>query len=284
MSTENRLPALAEVVNTIQSASFGDAVKSLLPPGVSQDRFTRTTIVAIQQSPDVLNADRQSLYNAISRAAADGLLPDGKQGALVIFNQKVGNNYVKSVRFMPMVEGIILQLGKAGIPAYAVSVYAKDHIEVWNDDDGQHVIHRPVVFGDRGALVGVFATARIGARSYVETLNVDEIEKIRSSSRSGDGGPWKAWYDRMAQKSVLHRLKKRLPIRDPEVVDSLRDPEEDADIAPVSQNEPETAPVEVQAPPPPVVKRRPKSLDAVVAVAPEAPPIPPVEAYEEDLF
>jgi recombination protein RecT len=206
------------------------------------------------------------VFHGTQVAAADGLLPDGKQGALVMYSIKQGDRYLKAVRFMPMVEGIIHQLAKANIPTYAVSVYANDQIEVWNDDDGQHVKHKPVVFGDRGEFVGVMAVARVGDRTYVETMNVDEINKVRASSRAGDSGPWKVWYDRMAQKSVLHRLKKRLPIVDQDVVDSLRDPEEEMDVAPPQAAEPA---------PEPQTRRRPKGLDAVVEKEP---------VIEEDLF
>jgi phage RecT family recombinase len=279
----SNLPAVQEILTAIQSTGFKQQVAQLLPPNVSQDRFTRTTMVAIQQNPEILQGDRQSLYNAICRAAADGLLPDGKQGALVIFNQKVGNGWVKGVRFMPMVEGIIHQLAKANIPTYAVSVYQNDQIEIWNDDDGQHVTHRPVVFGNRGELVGVMAVARVGSRTYVETMSIDEIERVRSASRSGDNGPWKVWYDRMAQKSVLHRLKKRLPILDMAVVDSLRDPEED-EVMPAPPPAAETPPEMPQEQPTP--RKRPKVLDALKA-APEAPVEPPDEDLgmpSEDLF
>jgi recombination protein RecT len=273
----NNLPAVQEILTAIQSTGFRQQVSQLLPPNVSQDRFTRTTMVAIQQNPEILQGDRQSLYNAICRAAADGLMPDGKQGALVIFNQKAGNGWVKAVRFMPMVEGLLFQLAKANIPTYAVSVYANDQIEIWNDDEGQHVTHKPVVFGNRGDLVGVMAVARVGTRTYVETMSIEEIDKVRTASRSGDNGPWKVWYDRMAQKSVLHRLKKRLPIVDLAVVDSLRDPEEDEVMpAPVAPELPQEAHAEQPTP-----RKRPKVLDALKA-APAPAEEPPMGS--EDLF
>jgi recombination protein RecT len=273
----NNLPAVQEILTAIQSTGFRQQVSQLLPPNVSQDRFTRTTMVAIQQNPEILQGDRQSLYNAICRAAADGLMPDGKQGALVIFNQKVGNGWVKAVRFMPMVEGLLFQLAKANIPTYAVSVYANDQIEIWNDDEGQHVTHKPVVFGNRGDLVGVMAVARVGTRTYVETMSIEEIDKVRTASRSGDNGPWKVWYDRMAQKSVLHRLKKRLPIVDLAVVDALRDPEEDEVMpAPAAPEMAQETPVEQPTP-----RKRPKVLDALKA-APAPAEEPPMDS--EDLF
>ena len=160
MATQEITP-VGQLAAVLKSPRMVEQYKGLLPPNVSVDRFTRTTIVAVNQNPDILNADRQSLFNAVSRAAAAGLLPDGSQGALVIFNQKVGQNYVKAVRFMPMIEGIITQLGKAGISAYAASVYENDKIEIWNDTEGQHVKHSPVVFGDRGKLIGEIGRAHV---------------------------------------------------------------------------------------------------------------------------
>ena len=39
----------------------------------------------------------------------------------------------------------------------------------------------------------------------------DEIEKIKSRSKSGSSGPWKTDYEEMARKTVLRRLVKSLP-------------------------------------------------------------------------
>jgi recombination protein RecT len=274
----SNLVAIKQFNQSLTSPEMTGHLQKLLPPNVSVDRFTRTTMVAIQNNPSVLEADRQSLYNAISRAAQDGLMPDGREAALIIHNVKTGNGYAKMVRYGQMVEGVIKQLGKAGIMAYASSVYEADEIEIWGDENGQYVKHRPKVFGNRGELIGVYATAKVGDRTFVEAMNIDEIERVRSASRSGENGPWKQWYDRMAQKSVLHRLKKRLPILDSVVSDSLRALDEEVEEAVMVVAEPEmvsepmqeaeSAPVEV------VEKKRPRGLQAVVDT--------PVE--EEDLF
>jgi recombination protein RecT len=271
MTTDRTVPGVTQVAQYL-SASRAEIV-SLLPPDIDFDRFTQTTIVAIQHNPDVLNADRQSFYNAIARAAADGLMPDGREGAFVIFNQKAGNSYIKVVKWMPMVEGIIKQLGKAGITAYAASVFEKDKIEVWNDDHGQHIRHFPDPFKPRGEMIGAYAVATVGDRTYVETLNREQADLIRKSSRSGDSGPWMVWEDRMWQKSALHRIKKRVPIMDPKIAAALRDPEEDPDLAPPSlaivPRQDET-PIPAIAPPVATPEgdtrkpRRPRGLQAVV--------------------
>jgi recombination protein RecT len=269
MSTDRPVPGVTQVAEYLRASQ--STIVSLLPPDVDFDRFTQTTIVAIQHTPDVLNADRQSFYNAIARAASDGLMPDGREGAFVCFNVRDNNEGVRRVvKWMPMVEGIIKQLGKAGITAYASSVYEKDEIEVWNDDNGQHVKHRPNPFKDRGPMIGAYAVAKVGERTFVETLNRDQAELIRKSSRSGDSGPWRMWEDRMWQKSALHRIKKRVPILDPKIAEALRDPEEDTDLGPAltvvetKQVVPAVVEDKPQPPPPPPGTRRPTGLQKVI--------------------
>ena len=273
----SNLVAIKQFNQSLSSPEMTGHLQKLLPPNVSVDRFTRTTMVAIQNNSGVLEADRQSLYNAISRAAQDGLMPDGREAALIIHNVKSGNGYVKMVRYSQMVEGVIKQLGNAGIMVHAASVYEADEIEIWADERGQYVKHRPKVFGSRGDLIGVYATAKVGDRTFVEAMNIEEIEQVRAASRSGENGPWKVWYDRMAQKSVLHRLKKRLPIVDPEVSDSLRALDEEAEEALLVSEEPFETPQTANEPAEqPVQTKRPRGLQAVVDTK--------ISDSEEDLF
>lgn len=273
MSTEQNTMVNVQLV--LESPDMRAKVEPLLPPGITFDRFTQTIIVALQHNPDLLSADRQSLYNAISRCAADGLMPDGKDGALVIFNVNRAPKgqppqWVKVVQWMPMVEGIIKQMGKAGIRCYAATVYDGEEFDIWYDDDGQHVVHRPKPFVTQGAALGVYACAKVEGRTYIEALNKEDIATIRASSKSGDSGPWLTWPDRMAQKSALHRLKKRVPILDAGIVASLRDPEEDPEMAsaPPAAEPIASAPSTEGAGPataaPAPAKRRPRGLAALV--------------------
>lgn len=209
---------VASVCTTISQPSFKDKLAQALPPGIDVDRFTRTALTAIQMKPEIVEADRQSLYNAVISAAQQGLMPDNREGAIVVYNTKVNGQWVKAAQFQPMVAGVIKRFGDAGILAYAASVHRNDKFELWNDDTGQHVRHEPQVFGDRGEFCGTFAVARTpDGRTYVETMTLDDIERIKAASRSKDRegnavGPWKDWSDRMAQKSALHRLGRRVPI------------------------------------------------------------------------
>lgn len=210
---------ISQVCNTIKSAAMQQQISQALPPGVSIDRFTRTTLVAIQTNPSVLEADRQSLYNALVRAAQDGLLVDGREGAIVTFKtkDKATNAYVKKAQFMPMVYGIIQQLGKAGIDAHANSVYEGENCEIWTDEHGQHIKHMRNPFAETRKMIGVYAVGITKAgNAYIEAMNMADINAVRARSKSPDEGPWADSYDRMAQKAALHRLAKRMPITNPE--------------------------------------------------------------------
>lgn len=288
MNAEN---PVAVVCRAITTPDMQAKFKAVLPSDVSLDRFTRVTLTAIQKNPDILDCDRTSLYNACVDAATRGLMPDGKEGAIVKFRQKEGP---PRAQFMPMPEGVIKELAKVGVKAHAVSVYANDRVRIWNDDDGQHFEHEPVVFGNRGDRIGAVAWARdASGRTFVEAMNMDDLMRVAQTSRSKDRngnivGPWAQWPERMEQKSCLHRLRKRIAIIGPgaeDVVENLRRDEE-VDLEPDGQDAPATAaaPLAASAPAEPdrpaaPPQRRPRGLQAVVDKARESvDDEPPVDA------
>ncbi len=83
--------ALSVIVDTIKrEPTMQKALKDSLPPHVPLEKFTAAAIAAIRNAPQLfVDCDRQSIYNAVAQAARDGLIPDGRQGALVPFNTKV---------------------------------------------------------------------------------------------------------------------------------------------------------------------------------------------------
>lgn len=268
----NEPQPLLVISQALSSPEMRGQFLSMLPKNVEVDFFTEVTMMALRQSPELLQADRQTLYDSCLTLARRGLLPDKKEAALVVFNTKDGNQWVKKVQALPMVEGIIKEMAKAGVKAYAVSVYKNDFIKFFNDDAGQHVNHEPVVFGDRGERVGCFAAGRTtDGRTYVEAMNNEDLAKIRSRSKQKDTngnptGTWRSDPERMEQKSALHRLRKRIPILDnAEALQDLKDLEEESDIDLIDP-ETQVTPEEIKAHTEELLAkaRRPRALQAVV--------------------
>jgi len=178
-----------------------------LPAHIPVERFTRVVMTAIQNNPDLaIKCDRRSLWNAAMRAAQDGLLPDGRDGAIV--------EYKGHAQWMPMIGGIRKKVRNSGeIATWDVhAVYEKDHFEFELGDD-PYIRHRPVL-GDRGKIVAVYsiATLKSGEKSR-DVMGIDDVEKIRKLSRA-QNGPWAnpTFYPEMAKKTVARRHSKVLPM------------------------------------------------------------------------
>lgn len=182
-------------------------LKAALPAHVSVEKFSRVAMTAIQNNPDLVNADRRSLFGAVVRLAQDGLLPDGREAALVMFGNKA--------QAMPMIAGVLKKVRQSGDVAKisAQVVYENDHfvVKYGFDEDVEHV--PPSLDKPRGKAIGAYATAVLKDGSQMlEVMSLEEIEKVRAVSRSGKNGPWAQWWSEMARKTVMRRLSKRLPM------------------------------------------------------------------------
>jgi recombination protein RecT len=181
--------------------------EAALPKHVTVEKFTRVALTAVQNNPDLLTVDRQSLFGAIVRLAQDGLLPDGREAAIVKFGNKA--------QAMPMIAGILKKVRQSGDVAKvsAQVVYEKDEF-VWRLGFDEDVTHNPPPLDQpRGKAIGAYATAVLkdGSR-LLEVMNHDEIEQVRKVSRASGNGPWVQWWGEMARKTVMRRLSKRLPM------------------------------------------------------------------------
>jgi recombinase, phage RecT family len=199
-------------------------LEKVLPAHVSVDKFMRVVMTAISTNPQLRQADRRSLMTSCVKCATDGLVPDGREAALVIFNTKEKSleggkkveRWIKKVQYMPMVFGILKKVRNSGELQSIVAnvVLERDQFRYWVDDAGEHVTHEPnVLDADRGKLIAVYAIAKTkDGGVYVEVMTRGQIEQVRAVSKSKDDGPWSAWYDEMARKTVIRRLSKRLPM------------------------------------------------------------------------
>jgi recombination protein RecT len=189
-----------------QLASLPEIAQNL-PSNVSPEKFRNVVITAANMNPQLLDADRRSLLGACVKCAADGLLPDGRDAALVIFG--------RHVQYMPMIAGLIRRARNSGqIAGISVQVvYANDEF-IWAPDDFEKpVTHRPPRLGeDRGEPIGAYAVVKLTDGTVMhDVMSKAEIEKVRAVSRAKGSGPWVQWWDQMARKTVFRRLAKYLP-------------------------------------------------------------------------
>jgi recombination protein RecT len=208
----------------------------MLPVHIPFAKFRATILTAVARNPELLAAHRRSLIGAATMACQDGLLPDGREAALVIFNEwkKEGAQWraVPKVQYMPMLQGLrkkILQSGEV-TSLVAKCVYRAEveagAFEYEEGTDG-FLRHRPMLeleLNDDDILAAYsIATMRDGSKSF-DVMRRFEINKVRQKSQTGaigpgrDGkdrkakGPWVDWFPEMAVKTVVRRHAKSLPM------------------------------------------------------------------------
>lgn len=194
-----------------------------LPAHVPVERFKRVLLTALSSSPDLVNADRRTLFTSAMNAAQDGLLPDGREGALVIYNKKLKEDgeerFIKAVQWMPMIAGIRKKVRNSGEIATwdAHVIHEHDEFDYQLGLDPR-LHHKPKITGDRGEMIGAYSVARLksGETSF-EVMTAAEIWAVWSkASKAKDkgqpSGPWKDYQGEMFRKTVARRHSKVLPM------------------------------------------------------------------------
>lgn len=190
-----------------QLAAYTPQLKAALPAHIPVERFKRVVVTAINQTPDLANADRRSLFNACVKAAQDGLLPDGREAALTIFSGKV--------QYMPMIAGIRKRMRNSGEvkSATAEVIYKNDHFKHHKGDEPR-IEHEPTELGaDPGPAIGAYAVIRLTNGEIIrEVMSLKDIEAVRSVSRAQNSIMWTKFWGEGARKTVLRRCAKAAPI------------------------------------------------------------------------
>jgi phage RecT family recombinase len=217
--TAKQLTPLETFRQSLTSDVAQQGIKKMLPTDVDADKFTAVVMRAVQEDPKVLEADRKSLFMACQRAAQDGLIPDKREGALVIRNVKnhQTGQWTNQVAWQVMIGGIRKQLARCGFDIRAEIVYENDHFEHELGDNAGITHRRPQLGTERGPIVGAYAIATnlTTGRLYREVMTLAELEEIRETAKTDY--VWAAWLTEMYRKTVARRLAKFLPVTGDEV-------------------------------------------------------------------
>lgn len=198
-----------------------ESIASMLPSTVTPARFKNTVIAAIRQDPSILQATIRSVMGAVIRAAQDGLVPDGREGHIAIYNTNVAKRgekerWEKRAQWNPMAGGLRKRLRELdGIIANAEVVHEKDHF-LWDQGDEPRIEHRPAPLGSgRGKMIGAYCIYRKGDDIlHREVMDFTQIETTRAQSKQPDSLMWKKFPEEGYRKVVLRRGIKTVPVTD----------------------------------------------------------------------
>lgn len=209
--------AMNSIHSDLQATLLQQGIESLLPPHVPVEQFTRTAATALVRDSDLQFADKQSLVLALTQCAGDGLLPDGRDAALIVRNTKNRKGqYEKRVVYMPMIDGLLKRARQSGQVSsiFSDAVYAADEFKRWSDERGKHFKHTSNDTDKHGELRLVYAAARLKNGDFLmEVMTRGEVDAIRKEVKTAgkESSPWQKQYREMAIKTVTKRFCKRLP-------------------------------------------------------------------------
>lgn len=238
-TTAERLPSPIVEVRHQLDAMRGQ-FEMALPGHITVDKFVRVVLTAVQNTPELLQCDRRSLWNAAVKAAQDGLLPDGREGAMVVRFGKGG----KTANWQPMIAGIRKKVRNSGeIATWDVHVvHQKDQFEFRLGDD-PFISHAPSLDEDPGPTIAVYSIAvlKSGEKSR-DVMSMGAIRKIRDEKSDGwkafkagkiKSTPWSTDEDEMAKKTVARRHSKVLPMSTD--IEELLHRDDDTTLTPINE-------------------------------------------------
>ncbi|KWT70724.1 Recombinational DNA repair protein RecT (prophage associated) [Hyphomicrobium sulfonivorans] len=186
-----------------------DELASILPPHISREKFVNTAIIAVKNNPDLLTCDRRSLHAAVTKAAEDGLQPDGREGVITYF--KVDGK--KQAQWNPMLFGIRKRARELCDMIIDAQVVHANDVFHWHQGDDPRIEHRPAPLGtDRGEAIGAYAVFKQGGVIlHREVMSVKQIESVKSVSRAQNGAMWTKFWTEAWRKTVIRRGIKTVP-------------------------------------------------------------------------
>lgn len=175
---------------------------------VNYQREAMFALQSVSGSEYLQKCSPESIRNAVINVASVGLSlsPAHKLAYLVPRDGKA----CLDISYMGLVK-IATDSGSVAA-AHATVVRANDDFEYI--DAFTHPRHKfdPFASEDvRGEILGVYTVAKLGnGITQIETLSLQEIEKIKAKSKA-KSGPWVEWFEEMAKKSVIKRASKMWP-------------------------------------------------------------------------
>lgn len=152
--------------------------------------------------PWVSNVSISKFASIFKKVAQDGIFIDGDSVTLQYISGELTANY----NYQAYKNKLISKYPET---KFDLQLVCKDDTFSITKVDGnisyQHVISNP--FDTKREIVGAYCFISNSRGNFVETINKDDIDKIRSTAKTQ--AIWDDWYSEMVLKSVLKRACKR---------------------------------------------------------------------------
>lgn len=231
--TQNRNERIRDIMGLVENTRA--PIDAVLPASKSFDTFRAIVLMALRKAPakgnTILDCYAPSIITACLSAAYDGLMPDGREGAIIASNNSYDDKGVTKwrleARWNPMVAGLRKQILAGGQVSDVLTtiVYAGELTEQVEHEDGRRrarfheqrgtdpkLWHVPITDdARRGDPVAAYAVAFFhdGRRPTFEVMHKAAILHVKTQAKGG--AVWGSYDLEMWRKTVLRRFRKSLP-------------------------------------------------------------------------
>ena len=173
---------------------------------IDPQHFQRVALNALLTAPKLAQCTSASLEHAVMVCAETGLMPDGREAAIVPYKEKA--------TFVPMVDGV-RRLVREALPGIVLRDRLVYICDKWDYREGLYPVLEHIPGSgpkeDDDVIAG-YVVANIPGASVPEFLVMTRAEILRHKAFSAyPGGWWTTHFQAMARKTVVKQLLKRLP-------------------------------------------------------------------------
>lgn len=205
-----------------------DALAAVAAANLDADRLVKLAQAAVSRSPDLARCTPLSVITALMRCSELGLEPNATLAQRRMWLVPRWNSKLSALECIAQIDyRAEIQLARDTglvLDVVAEDVRANDAFTLERGAAGTSLTkfsHRPVIFGDRGDVIGFYAAARLeGGAVPFYAMTAAEVEAFRDHYAPTDKtgkivGPWGSPRENernaMAKKTCLHRLWNLLP-------------------------------------------------------------------------
>ena len=212
MSVIQKIPAQQSIggLGAVLNSKLNQ-IKSVVASTVTAEKMARIALNELRKNDYLAKTalnNPDSFINSVMQASHLGLEIGGALGQAYLVPFK------NEVTMIPGYRGLLTLARRSGFitSIKAEMVYENDTFELELGIDTK-VVHKPLLTGERGKPKLVYMVAHFTDGGYhFEWMSIEEVNKIRKRSPSGEKGPWVTDYEQMALKTVIRRGWKYLPM------------------------------------------------------------------------
>ena len=215
IAKKSETKTLKELLN---GQKFADEVAKVSTKYMTPERMIRVAETSLNRIPELQNCKPDSFFVALLNCSAAGIEPDGQHAYLIPFK--------RDCQLIISWKGLLAIARRNGVHCTTKVVCKNDVFEVIEDDGTGRttLLHKVDYTKPRGDMYAVYSRATWSQDGFdyldYEVMTKEDCEKVRKSSKTGNQGPWKDWFEEMCRKTVIRRHSKRWPLS-PEVQHSL---------------------------------------------------------------